>query len=45
MVIVQTRRGYKLGAKLLRPAQVVVSSGPMTGADTVDEADGQEEES
>jgi len=27
-VIVQTRRGYQLGDKLLRAAQVVVSSGP-----------------
>ena len=27
-VAAQTRRGYKLGEKLLRPAQVVVSSGP-----------------
>jgi molecular chaperone GrpE len=27
-VIAQTRRGYKLGEKLLRAAQVVVSSGP-----------------
>ena len=27
-VIAQTRRGWKLGDKLLRPAQVVVSSGP-----------------
>lgn len=27
-VIAQTRRGYKLGEKLIRPAQVVVSSGP-----------------
>jgi len=28
MVILQTRRGYRLGDKLLRAAQVVVSSGP-----------------
>lgn len=27
-VMAQTRRGYKLGDRLLRPAQVVVSSGP-----------------
>ncbi len=27
-VLAQTRRGYKMGDKLLRPAQVVVSSGP-----------------
>ena len=26
-VIAQTRRGWKMGDKLLRPAQVVVSSG------------------
>lgn len=29
-VIAETRRGYLLGEKLLRPAQVVVSSGPAT---------------
>jgi len=29
-VITQTRRGYMLGEMLLRPAQVVVSSGPVT---------------
>lgn len=28
-VLAQTRRGYTIGAKLLRPAQVVVSSGPI----------------
>ncbi|MFH0908197.1 MAG: nucleotide exchange factor GrpE [bacterium] len=27
-IIAQTRRGYKLGDRLLRPVQVVVSSGP-----------------
>jgi molecular chaperone GrpE len=27
-VVAQTRRGYKLGDRLLRPAQVAVSSGP-----------------
>lgn len=27
-IIAQTRRGYRLGDQLLRPAQVVVSSGP-----------------
>jgi molecular chaperone GrpE len=27
-VVTQTRRGYKMGDKLLRAAQVVVSSGP-----------------
>jgi molecular chaperone GrpE len=29
-VVAQTRRGYKMGDKLLRAAQVVVSSGPAT---------------
>ena len=28
IIVSQTRRGYRLGDKLLRPAQVVVSSGP-----------------
>lgn len=32
-VIAQTRRGYRLGEKLLRAAQVVVSSGPANGTD------------
>ena len=32
MVIKQVRRGYLLGNKLLRPAQVVVSSGPAAKA-------------
>jgi molecular chaperone GrpE (heat shock protein) len=27
-VVSQVRRGYRLGAKLLRPVQVAVSSGP-----------------
>lgn len=27
-IVTQTRRGYRLGERLLRPAQVVVSSGP-----------------
>lgn len=31
-IIAQARRGYKLGEKLLRPAQVVVSSGPAVAA-------------
>ncbi|MBU4201321.1 MAG: nucleotide exchange factor GrpE [Kiritimatiellae bacterium] len=31
MVLAQTRPGYMLGNKLLRPAQVVVSSGPAKG--------------
>ena len=30
-IIAETRRGYLLGDKLLRPAQVVVSSGPTEG--------------
>lgn len=33
MVIAETRRGYKLGEKLIRPLQVVVSSGPAKGVD------------
>lgn len=33
-VMVQTRRGFRLGSKLLRPAQVVVSSGPQESAKT-----------
>ncbi len=37
-VIAQTRRGYKLGDRLIRPAQVVVSSG------SVDEAEGSEQQ-
>lgn len=28
LVLTQTRRGFRLGSKLLRPSQVVVSSGP-----------------
>ena len=32
MVITEARRGYRLGAKLLRPAQVIVSSGPASAA-------------
>lgn len=31
LVLQQTRRGYRLGAQLLRPAQVVVSSGTPEG--------------
>ena len=31
-VITEVRRGYKLGEKLLRPAQVIVSSGPAVAA-------------
>lgn len=33
MVINQTRRGYKLGGRLLRPSQVVVSCGKPEGTD------------
>jgi molecular chaperone GrpE len=33
-VIAQTRRGFKLGDRLLRPAQVAVSSGPSAPAQT-----------
>jgi len=36
-VMTQTRRGYKLGNKLLRAAQVVVSSGPMDATATAKE--------
>jgi molecular chaperone GrpE len=32
-VIAETRRGYKIGEKLIRPLQVVVSSGSATGDD------------
>jgi molecular chaperone GrpE len=32
-VIEQTRRGYKLGDRLLRPAMVLVSSGPRLGGE------------
>lgn len=31
VIVAQLRRGYRLGDKLLRPAQVVVSSGPPDG--------------
>lgn len=34
IVMHQTRRGYRLGDKLLRAAQVVVSSGPSIAADS-----------
>ncbi len=37
-VMTQTRRGFRLGAKLLRPAQVVVSSGPGADADPQEES-------
>jgi molecular chaperone GrpE len=36
-VMVQTRRGYKLGDQLLRPAQGVVSSGPAPAGDTTED--------
>jgi molecular chaperone GrpE len=34
VVMLQTRRGYMLGDRLLRPAQVIVSGGPAQPADT-----------
>lgn len=37
-IIAQTRRGYKLGDRLLRPVQVVVSSGPGAPADDGEKA-------
>lgn len=39
LVMNQTRRGYRLGSKLLRPAQVVVSSGPPEETGNNSEAD------
>ncbi len=33
MVLTQVRRGYRLGSQLLRPAQVVVSTGPVSEED------------
>ena len=39
MVITEVRRGYRLGEKLLRPAQVIVSSGPRPAAATPPGAD------
>lgn len=39
-IVAQTRRGWKLGEKLLRPVQVVVSSGP--GALRDDESAGEQ---
>ncbi len=44
-VLAQTRRGYKLGDRLLRPAMVLVSSGPAPGGESISEAvrpDGEE---
>ncbi len=44
MIITQTRRGFRLGAKLLRAAQVVVSSGtPSASPDHATPAEAQEE--
>lgn len=43
-VIAQTRRGYLLGEKLLRPAQVVVSSGPADVEAPVANGDAEGEE-
>ncbi len=44
MIVAQTRRGYELGDKLLRAAQVVVSSGPpRTEHDSGENAQAQEE--
>jgi molecular chaperone GrpE len=37
-IIAQTRRGYKLGDRLLRPVQVVVSSGPGAPRDNGEKA-------
>ena len=39
-IVAQTRRGWKLGEKLLRPVQVVVSSGP--GAPRDDEVNAEQ---
>ena len=43
-VIAQTRRGYVLGDKLLRPAQVVVSSGPAEAEEPAPAVRAEEEE-
>lgn len=43
-VIAQTRRGYLLGEKLLRAAQVVVSSGPAEQGAAAEETHAEEEE-
>ena len=51
-ILQQTRRGYLLGDKVLRAAEVVVSSGPAGGAETgapaatsdVEPGDGQDED-
>lgn len=41
-IVAQTRRGYKLGERLLRPAQVVVSNGPASpDAQATDAAAGE----
>lgn len=42
-VIAETRRGYKIGDKLLRAAQVVVSSGPADEQESAEPADATEE--
>ena len=39
LIVAQTRRGYRLSDKLLRPAQVVVSKGPGPEEKTADEED------
>ncbi|MGD9873857.1 MAG: nucleotide exchange factor GrpE [Kiritimatiellia bacterium] len=41
IVIAQTRRGYLLGDRLLRAAQVVVSSGPANPAPAAEEKEGE----
>ena len=45
IVSLQTRRGYKLGDKVLRAAQVVVSSGPTTVQSEQNECEQEEESS
>jgi molecular chaperone GrpE len=40
-VIAQTRRGYLMGDKLLRPAQVVVSSGPAESGASAETAEAE----
>jgi molecular chaperone GrpE len=44
-IVAQTRRGYKLGEKLLRPVQVIVSSGPGAPRDDEVKSDPQAEQS
>jgi len=43
VVMAETRRGYRLGDALLRPAQVIVSSGPPEPAPTGSEISGESE--